>query len=188
MSANIFGRLRRLFPAQPLLICKVLEIHPDDTSTVLLPSALAVSYGAGLLAGATLRVRGSSVPVDGQAFVRNGVIESAAPGGDVAELVLGTVVDNPLGPALLVAQPTLALSAAQVGAPYAASVATGFTGGYAPLTFSLAGGALPPGVALTAGSGALVGPVTAAGAYAFSVSCADSTRRQALLAVTLTAA
>lgn len=58
----------------PLLVAKVIEVHPDATSTVQFPN------------GSRLRVRGTSVQVQRHAFVRGGEVRGPAPNFDPVEL------------------------------------------------------------------------------------------------------
>ncbi len=59
-----------------------------------------------------------------------------------------------------------------VGTPYSQTVTT--LRGTAPVTFSLVGGALPPGIALDTGSGLLSGTPTAAGSFTFTLRATDA--------------
>ena len=61
---------------------------------------------------------------------------------------------------------------ATVGHGYSATFAA--TGGAAPYTWSLASGALPPGLVLDPSTGAVTGTPTAVGSYPFTVSVGDS--------------
>ena len=65
--SNLFRALRELLPAAPLTVASVVSVNSDGTSTVAYPG------------GNQQRVRGTSAPVASQVFVRNGVIEGAAP-------------------------------------------------------------------------------------------------------------
>jgi hypothetical protein len=68
MSTNLYRALRELLPEAPLQVAKVLVVHTaTGDSTVTWPG------------GSQQRVRGIDVPAGTQAFVRNGVIEGAAP-------------------------------------------------------------------------------------------------------------
>jgi hypothetical protein len=67
VSTALFLRLRELTAGPPLLVGEVVTINGDGTSTITLPT------------GGEIRARGTSVSVGNNAFVRNGVIEGAAP-------------------------------------------------------------------------------------------------------------
>ena len=65
MSANLFTRLQRLLPGQPLLVCAVISAGSGG-SIVELPG------------GARIAVRGEAA-VGTKVFVRGGAIEGPAP-------------------------------------------------------------------------------------------------------------
>ena len=68
MTTNLYRALRDLLPEAPLQVAVVAAVNTSEgTSTVTWPG------------GSTQRVRGTSVTVGASAFVRNGVIEGAAP-------------------------------------------------------------------------------------------------------------
>ena len=68
MSTNLYRALRELLPDPPLQVATVFEVHAGTgDSTVTWPG------------GSMQRVRGVGVAAGGLAFVRNGVIEGAAP-------------------------------------------------------------------------------------------------------------
>lgn len=68
MSTNLYRALRELLPEAPLQVASVTTVHTAlGESTITWPG------------GSQQRVRGVSVPVGQLAFVRNGVIEGAAP-------------------------------------------------------------------------------------------------------------
>ena len=83
--------------------------------------------------------------------------------------------------ALTVTGPTLPAGA--VGAPYSQTLAA--TGGAAPYSWSLALGALPPGLSLSS-AGAITGTPTAAGTAAFMVTVTDANSAAASGTFTLT--
>lgn len=64
------------------------------------------------------------------------------------------------------------LSKGKVGTPYSATLQT--TGGIAPLTFSLVGGTLPPGLTLDSGTGQISGTPATAGTSEFEVRVTSS--------------
>lgn len=66
MSTNLYRALRELLPESPLQVATVVEVFDADT---------LVEWPG----GSHQRVRGTSVPAGQLAFVRNGVIEGAAP-------------------------------------------------------------------------------------------------------------
>ena len=67
IQTNLYRALRDLLPEPPLQVATVTTVHADGTSTIEWPG------------GTQQIVRGTSVPDGSQAFVRNGVIEGAAP-------------------------------------------------------------------------------------------------------------
>ena len=71
MSTNLYRALRELLPEAPLQVATVTTVHTaEGSSTVTWPG------------GSTQRVRGINVAVSALAFVRDGVIEGAAPALD----------------------------------------------------------------------------------------------------------
>lgn len=74
IAANLYRRLAELLPQAPLLVGQVSSHNADGTSTVQLPG------------GGTLRVRGQGVAVGQKAFVRDGVVEGAAPNLSIVEI------------------------------------------------------------------------------------------------------
>ncbi|WP_242345387.1 putative Ig domain-containing protein [Anaeromyxobacter terrae] len=71
---------------------------------------------------------------------------------------------------------TTAFGDGVVGAPYAAHAAA--IGGTAPYTWSVSGGALPPGLALDAATGELAGVPTEAGSHSFTLRVLDASAPQ----------
>ncbi len=67
---------------------------------------------------------------------------------------------------------TTSLGGGTAGQAYSASVQA--SGGKTPYTWSLAGGSLPPGLALSSTTGAITGTPTTAGTYPFTVRADDS--------------
>lgn len=68
MSTNLYRALRELLPESPLQVATVVQVfEAEGASTVTWPG------------GSQQRVRGISVAAGQPAFVRNGVIEGAAP-------------------------------------------------------------------------------------------------------------
>ena len=67
-QTNLYRALRELLPEAPLMVATVAAVNASEgTSTVSFPG------------GGPQRVRGTSVAVGLLAFVRDGVIEGAAP-------------------------------------------------------------------------------------------------------------
>ena len=191
MSANLYQRLTRLLPTPSTLVGQVVAQHPtDDTSTVQLPAALAAQpYAPGVAVGSTITARGRTVPVGDYAFVRDGTIVAQAPTGIVSDVVIGVVAALPFGPARLAAAalPTT-LRSGTVGAPYDQSVSSAATGGYPPITYTLASGTLPAGLTLSA-AGQIAGTPSAAVTSSLVLTITDTTRRSVTsAAVSLTIA
>jgi hypothetical protein len=68
MNTNLYRALRELLPESPLQVATVTAVNTlEGTSTITWPG------------GTEQRVRGTSVPALSLAFVRDGVIEGAAP-------------------------------------------------------------------------------------------------------------
>lgn len=67
-TTNIYRALRELLPEPPLLVATVTSINPTDGTSL-------ISFPGGL----PQIVRGTNVAEGSNCFVRNGVIESAAP-------------------------------------------------------------------------------------------------------------
>lgn len=75
MSTNLYRALRELLPEPALQVATVTVVNTlEGTSTITWPG------------GSTQRVRGTSVAAGQPAFVRNGVIEGAAPALDYVEI------------------------------------------------------------------------------------------------------
>lgn len=176
---NLFARLQSLLPEPPLLIGDVLAHNADGTSTVsLITQASGGQVAPGLATGTLVRARGTQVAVGARAFVRAGVVESEAPGGLVAELLVGTVAAQPFGPARLALGAAITPPAAALGVAYTLELAPAFTGGYPPRAYALVAGTLPPGLALNTATGRISGTRTSGGAAAgLVVRCTDSTHR-----------
>jgi hypothetical protein len=67
VTTNLYRQLLELLPQSPLTVGTVVSQHGDNTATVQYPG------------GAQSRVRGSGHTPGGRVFVRDGVIEGAAP-------------------------------------------------------------------------------------------------------------
>jgi hypothetical protein len=75
---------------------------------------------------------------------------------------------------------TCATSSAQVGTAYNSGVTV--SGGVSPYTFSISGGALPPGLSVNTATGAITGTPTSAGTYGYTVKVVDHAGSVALSA------
>ena len=94
VDTQFFRRMRALMGLPSVYVADVIEVFADDTSLVQLPGPTALTqYAANVASGSLVRVRGSSVAAGGRVFVRAGVIESEAPGGPIADVEIGTVVN-----------------------------------------------------------------------------------------------
>ncbi|HEY1070305.1 MAG TPA: putative Ig domain-containing protein [Thermomonas sp.] len=130
------------------------------TLTGALPAGLAFDTGTRILSG---------TPTESGTF-NVSVTATDSTGGTSA-----TVTNNYT---LTIAAPTLTLTPATVPAGTAGvAYAQTFTasGGIAPYAYALSAGALPAGVTLNPGTGALSGTPTVAGSFNFSVTATDST-------------
>ena len=68
MNTNLYRALRELLPESPLQVATVTSVNTlEGSSTITWPG------------GTQQRVRGTSVAEGSYAFVRNGVVEGAAP-------------------------------------------------------------------------------------------------------------
>jgi hypothetical protein len=164
MSNNLFAKLQKLLPPSPVLVGSVLEINEDeDYSTVDLVTNQGTSeYAAGIATGSRIRARGTFVPVGAKAFVRDGVIESRAPDDLPVEIVIGTVV---VPPEPLVFGGPIANQELTEGDAFSLALASYWTGGSLPLSWSVAGGVLPAGVTLNPATGAVAGTPTEDGEF-----------------------
>ncbi|MBX5480743.1 MAG: putative Ig domain-containing protein [Myxococcaceae bacterium] len=82
-----------------------------------------------------------------------------------------------------------AITTASLPTPYRAvtySATLTASGGKAPLTWSIASGALPTGLSLNAGAGQITGTPTASGPFTFSVQVSDANNKTATKSFTLT--
>lgn len=169
---NPFVALKRLLPDAPVLIARVTAIDEEnDISTLLLPTNEgAVGYAAGLQAGSTITARGTTVPVDANAFVRNGVVETRAPDAPAVEIVVGEVVVESDALAFVGPIPAQSLT---VAVPFTLALANYWVGGVRPLVFSISSGSLPAGLSLNAATGVVSGTPTAVGGFTVTFRATD---------------
>ncbi len=134
----------------------------------------------GVPAGLSLSAAGvlSGTPTVAGSFTLNVTVTDSAQ-GSVSQNFALTIATPP------VAITTASLASGTVGAAYAATLAA--TGGQAPYSWSLAAGALPAGVTLSAG-GELRGTPTAPGTFNFTARVTDSRGEQATRALSVTIA
>ncbi|MDI1462810.1 ExeM/NucH family extracellular endonuclease [Catellatospora sp. KI3] len=162
-----------------------VHVGPGTSATVLTAQPNPVATGAGLTLTATVT---AAVAPTGTVTFREGttVIGTAALSGGTATLVTSALaggdhaitaaysgsadlLGSQSGPlAVAVVDPVTldgTLPGGTVGAAYSANVS--YSGG-GPVTFALSGGALPPGLSLSA-SGVVSGTPTAGGGYTFTI-------------------
>jgi hypothetical protein len=178
MSTNLFSRLQALLPPSPLLIARVIEVHSDDTSTVSLPiNAGDTVLSPGLSQGRLLRVRGSQVPAGGNAFVRDGLIESRAPDGDPVLIVIGEVAPTPPTTRQLALNGTIPAQVIQVGDAYTLDLRPFWKDGFAPFAYTHTG-TLPAGLTFVGANGQITGAPTTPGVSTITPACTDVTSRR----------
>jgi uncharacterized protein YhjY with autotransporter beta-barrel domain len=134
------------------------------------PHSFAVTAGA-LPAGVSLSASGAlaGTPTAGGSFTFTVTASdsSSAPGPFSASQAYTLTVAAPI-----VTLPATALPGGQNGAAYSASLNPA-SGGTAPFSYAVTGGALPSGIALSS-SGSLSGTVAAFGSFTFTVTATDS--------------
>lgn len=175
MITNVYSRLRKILAPPPLQLVQIVTINGDGTSLVTYPQGSPTTpYAPGLSAGANVRVRGDSVAVGGHAWVRSGVIESAAPSSALSEAVIGSVVALPFGPAPVSLPNPVGAQTGTTGSAFSLNLAAFIRDGWAPFTFTMVSGTLPPGLTLNS-AGVISGTPTAAGSYSPVLQVEDST-------------
>jgi hypothetical protein len=143
--------------------------HTFSVSAGALPAGLSLNGLSGLISG-TPSSNGTS------SFTITATDGNGATGARAYSVTINTAI---------AVAPT-ALPNGTVGVAYSQSVsATGGTGSY---TFSVSGGALPSGLSLTAGSGAITGTPSSAGSSSFTIAATDGNGATGSRAYTVTIA
>lgn len=115
----------------------------------------------------------------------SGLVTALNPGSATVSATLNGVTGSAtltaqLGPLTIV---TASLPGGMQNLPYSTTVAA--TGGSAPYTWAITGGALPAGLSLNAGSGAISGTPTALGNFGFTIRASDSSNPASTTSKTL---
>jgi hypothetical protein len=131
-----------------------------------LPPGLSLDGATGAIAG---------TPTTAGTFGFTVLVTDAQSPADSATKALSITVDAQTVPPLDIT--TASLPNAKRNRAYSATLAA--TGGAPPYTWSIASGALPPGLTLNAATGAISGRPTTVGTYAFTVQARDSQSPQA---------
>ena len=132
-----------------------------------LPAGITVNTGNGIISG-TPSVSGTFVVT----------ITATNAGGTGSQGLSLTITAATIAPSIT--------SAAPVGGTVGTAYTHTFTaGGTTPVNWSIATGALPPGVTLNAASGILSGTPTAAGSFGFTIQAANGTPPNATQSVTI---
>jgi hypothetical protein len=146
------------------------------------PYTFALADGSNLPMGLTLGADGaiSGTPTSaGSSHFIVAVTDSASPQGQ-ATGSLTLTIDPAMGQALVIT--TTTLMNGSVGMPYSLTLMA--SGGTTPYAWSLASGALPQGIALTA-DGKISGTPTAAGTSAFTIQVSDASSPLQIATATL---
>lgn len=158
-----------------------------NLSPATLPNAIAgVAYNQAFSAtGATApysyQITSGSLPAGLTLSSVGALTGSPTAAGSFSFTVQATDANNFTGSLahnLVVLPPTLSVAPTTLpsgsrGTAYSQTLSA--SGGNAPYTFAIKSGNLPPGMTLTAGTGAIRGTPTESGSYAFTVSVTDST-------------
>ncbi len=135
------------------------------------PYSFAVTAGA-LPAGTTLSPDGSlaGTPTEGGNFnfTVTATDSSPVPGPFSASQPYTLTIAAPT-----IALPTTTLAGGTLGSAYSASIVAA-TGGTSPYSYTVTAGAMPGGMTLNGGTGAITGTPTALGTFNFSITATDS--------------
>jgi hypothetical protein len=132
-------------------------------------SLLSGSLPPGMNLGSTGLITGMPTSSGNYTFTVRAT-DSCAGGAQTSDKSLSITVNLATCPPLSITSPSV-LSTGTVGSVYTYQLTT--SGGQVPITFSLVGGSLPPGLNLSA-TGLISGLPTTAGNYTFMVSATDS--------------
>lgn len=173
-----------------------VTIQNDDISLVFTPSALPAGR-VGAAYSQTITATGGTAPYlfelalgplpPGLTLQPDGTLSGTPTAGGTFNLVITASGEAPapIGPfvdavvyTLVIADaqivlPSATLPAASLARPYSATL-PGASGGTAPYSYQVTGGALPAGVTLDRATGALSGTPTVTGAFSFTVTATDS--------------
>jgi len=142
-------------------------VHSDGTQqfTAVTNNNLSVTWSAS--AGSISNTGLFTAPV---VAAQSTAIVTASIVADPTKTASATVTVNASTPALLITSNTLPLAIA--GAPYSTTLRA--SGGKLPYTWSIASGALPPGLQLDSKSAAISGTAVAVGAFSFTAQVTDA--------------
>ncbi len=164
----IYSPLTFTIPALPNAVANTLYSASLNASGAVAPLTWSVTSGSlptGLSLNASTGVISGTPTVTGLATFKVQVTDSAVPprtaSAQTTILVIG---------ALSITGGTL--PSAVNGVPY--SVTPALSGGFAPFTWSIAGGTLPPGLTLNPTTGAISGTPTVTGTFPFTLHVTDS--------------
>jgi hypothetical protein len=153
---------------------------PNNQVTITLPKptrALGMDYGGftGGSSGSISLSNGFVLPLSGLPAAGQTQFSGFVSATPFSSLTFNVTNDSWVVLDLLQGTADTALPSTTEGTPYTEILLE--QGGVGALTWSLAGGALPPGTNLTA-AGTLMGTPTAGGAYSFTVNVVDSSNPQ----------
>ena len=142
-------------------------VHSDGTQqfTAVTNNNLSVTWSAS--AGSISNTGLFTAPV---VAAQSTAIVTASIVADPTKTASATVTVNASTPALLITSNTLPLAIA--GAPYSTTLRA--SGGKLPYTWSIASGALPPGLQLDSKSAAISGTAAGVGAFSFTAQVTDA--------------
>jgi len=156
--------------------------NPTNQLVITLPNAtraVGLDFGAlgfhGASTGNITLSNGFVLPLSSLTTVGQTQFAGFVSASPITSLAYNVTNDDWVVLDVLLGTANVALPNATQGQPYAQILLE--QGGVGPLTWTLAGGALPPGISLSS-SGILLGTPTASGGYSFSVHLVDSSNPQ----------